>query len=151
MANSDRAKYGTWSSRSVDDLSQEWRRSFRDGVNPTRVTYSQIISPARPKRESKKQEKQDPPFILNFGIASLQGQRRSQEDSHYAVKGSEKPSDQQTENDLPISFFGVYDGHGGQVAAEFTSKNLFKYLVENLKTNPSADIPTILKEGFAYV
>ena len=41
---------------------------------------------------------------LRFGVSSMQGWRRGMEDSHIAAVKV---------GDTDVSFFGVYDGHGG--------------------------------------
>ena len=47
-----------------------------------------------------------------------------------------------------VSFFGIYDGHGGKTCAEYLRDNLHKYICEN-KNFPS-EIEEAIKEGFEY-
>jgi len=61
---------------------------------------------------------------LCYGVSSMQGWRASMEDQHNII-GSLK--------DVPnISFFGVYDGHGGKFTSDYISKYLPK-VFENRK------------------
>lgn len=74
------------------------------------------------------------PNHCSHTICAKQGKRDYMEDRHCSVAP------------LPgalnsgCSFFGVYDGHGGDEAAEYCSKNLSEFLVRNskLRENPGA-------------
>ncbi|CAH1404897.1 unnamed protein product [Nezara viridula] len=54
------------------------------------------------------------------GAGSMQGWRKAMEDA-FALTVT-LPSDPHT------SFFGVFDGHGGHIIADFVSKNIFNYI-----------------------
>lgn len=55
---------------------------------------------------------------MNYGVSSMQGWRASMEDSHTIVK--------QIPGFEGSSLFAVFDGHGGSLAAEFSSKELLQ-------------------------
>eukprot|EP00754_Rhynchopus_humris_P024058 Rhum_TRINITY_DN14861_c6_g10::Rhum_TRINITY_DN14861_c6_g10_i1::g.124297::m.124297/K14803/PTC2_3; protein phosphatase PTC2/3 len=60
--------------------------------------------------------------MLTVGATGMQGWRRGMEDAHATVlklDGAEAG---------PCSFFGVYDGHCGQLTAKYTGENLHKQL-----------------------
>lgn len=79
----------------------------------TRIFYDQPIT-----------EKETYLGITNdyvIGAGSMQGWRRSMEDA-FAITVT-LPSDPTT------SFFGVFDGHGGHVIADFVSRNIFNYII----------------------
>jgi protein phosphatase 1L len=66
-----------------------------------------------------------------YGVFKLQGGRPTMED-HTAISGGTDTS--------PPTFFGVFDGHLGNAAADFAAKNLFDNLLKNplLQSNPAA-------------
>eukprot|EP00440_Ansanella_granifera_P064768 gb/GFBE01070224.1/.p1 GENE.gb/GFBE01070224.1/~~gb/GFBE01070224.1/.p1 ORF type:complete len:405 (+),score=59.31 gb/GFBE01070224.1/:1-1215(+) len=72
---------------------------------------------------------------VRYGVHSIQNQRSEMEDAHRAVLGAESCSPSlraQAEMQLGnLSYFSVFDGHGGAKAAEFSSERLFALLVEN--------------------
>eukprot|EP00441_Pelagodinium_beii_P014832 CAMPEP_0197668770 /NCGR_PEP_ID=MMETSP1338-20131121/70259_1 /TAXON_ID=43686 ORGANISM="Pelagodinium beii, Strain RCC1491" /NCGR_SAMPLE_ID=MMETSP1338 /ASSEMBLY_ACC=CAM_ASM_000754 /LENGTH=185 /DNA_ID=CAMNT_0043248225 /DNA_START=1 /DNA_END=555 /DNA_ORIENTATION=+ len=69
---------------------------------------------------------------VRFGVHSIQNQRSEMEDAHRAVLGAESCSPSlrgQAETQLGnLSYFAVFDGHGGAKAAEFSSERLFALL-----------------------
>eukprot|EP01100_Stratorugosa_tubuloviscum_P012760 TRINITY_DN615_c0_g4_i2.p1 TRINITY_DN615_c0_g4~~TRINITY_DN615_c0_g4_i2.p1 ORF type:complete len:383 (-),score=207.93 TRINITY_DN615_c0_g4_i2:4-1119(-) len=74
---------------------------------------------------------------IEFGFASLQGRRPSNEDRHVIVDSVEKFPN--------FSFFGVFDGHAGDEASSFCEKFLEKYI---FKENFQKDPTTSIEEGF---
>ena len=62
---------------------------------------------------------------------SLKGLRPENEDKHTVILNT----DNKGKGTVPISFFGVYDGHGGKFVSEFLSKNLPKYFVNAESAN----------------
>lgn len=76
----------------------------------------------------------------------MQGWRISMEDSHTAVldllgKGANTPVDDK------LSFFGVYDGHGGDKVALFTGENIHNIIAKQ-ETFKAGDYTQGLKDGF---
>lgn len=89
-----------------------------------------------------------------FGVSAMQGWRISMEDAHAAVldlqalEGDEelKPA----ASDVRISFFGVYDGHGGDKVAIYTGENLHK-IVAKQESFKNKDFEQALKDGFLAI
>ncbi|KAF2677260.1 PP2C-domain-containing protein [Lentithecium fluviatile CBS 122367] len=86
---------------------------------------------------------------LIFGVSSMQGWRISMEDAHatvldlHALDGDGKP----TPADQRLSFFGVYDGHGGDKVAIYTGDNLHK-IVAKQEAFKEGDLKKALQDGF---
>jgi len=74
---------------------------------------------------------------LIFGFCSKQGNRQTHEDQHDAVLN--------LEGDENVSYFAVYDGHGGDESAIFIQKNLLKTLYNDKKKDISEKA---IQEGF---
>jgi protein phosphatase PTC2/3 len=73
------------------------------------------------------------------------------EDAHAAVldlksEESEKP----TVSDERLSFFGVYDGHGGDKVAFFAGENIHK-IIARQEAYKKGDYDQSLKDGFLAV
>jgi protein phosphatase 2C family protein 2/3 len=79
----------------------------------------------------------------------MQGWRISMEDAHatvldlQALDGDGKP----TPADQRLSFFGVYDGHGGDKVAIYTGDNLHK-IVAKQEAFKEGDLKKALQDGF---
>lgn len=83
--------------------------------------------------------------MLEYGVSSDQGTRKTMEDQHKAMLASDlvTPKDP----DAPklafgIPFFGVYDGHGGTQCAEFLRENLHTLILghPNVREDPQLAI-----------
>lgn len=89
-----------------------------------------------------------------FGVSTMQGWRISMEDAHATVldlqplegDGDVKPA----ASDVRISFFGVYDGHGGDKVALYTGENLHKIIAKQ-ESFKSKDFEQALKDGFLAI
>lgn len=79
---------------------------------------------------------------LLFGVSDMQGWRISMEDSHAAVLqlngGSGKDK---------VSFFGVYDGHGGDAVAQFSGEHVHRIISQDTSFI-AGDYEKALKNGF---
>ncbi|CCE79431.1 Piso0_001493 [Millerozyma farinosa CBS 7064] len=104
---------------------------------------------------------------LAYGLSSMQGWRINMEDAHTTVldlhklkdveedeepegKGQTGASEKSTSVDPlanRVSFFGVYDGHGGEKTAIFTGETLHK-LVKSTESFQKGDYINAMKEGF---
>lgn len=62
----------------------------------------------------------------SYGYASLRGKRSTMEDCYEARFA-------QVDESTTIGLFGVFDGHGGNQAAEYVRKNLFENLIKHPK------------------
>ncbi|KVH98077.1 Protein phosphatase 2C [Cynara cardunculus var. scolymus] len=74
---------------------------------------------------------------LRYGVSSMQGWRTSMEDAHAAYP----------DLDCSTSFFGVYDGHGGQAVSKFCAKYLHQQVVKH-EAYCSGDIGTAAQKAF---
>ncbi|KAI9169370.1 hypothetical protein LWI28_011362 [Acer negundo] len=62
---------------------------------------------------------------VGVAVSSLKGKKKFMEDTHKIVSCLQANSNK--------SFFGVYDGHGGKMAAEFVAENLHTNVFEMMK------------------
>ncbi|KAK9014991.1 hypothetical protein V6N11_006126 [Hibiscus sabdariffa] len=74
---------------------------------------------------------------LRYGLSSMQGWRSTMEDAHAAYP----------DVDNMTSFFGVYDGHGGQAVAKFCAKYLHQQVLRH-EAYSAGDIGTALQKSF---
>lgn len=89
-----------------------------------------------------------------FGVSSMQGWRISMEDAHATIldlqplEGDEelKPA----ASDVRISFFGVYDGHGGEKVALYTGEHLHKIIAKQ-EAFKKGQFEQALKDGFLAI
>ncbi|KAF3915969.1 hypothetical protein AA313_de0207384 [Arthrobotrys entomopaga] len=85
---------------------------------------------------------------LYFGLSTMQGWRISMEDAHAAVLDLQP--DDKTEKTTPetrVSFFGVYDGHGGDGVALFSGQNVHKIIAKQ-SDFPTGNYEKAMKDGF---
>ena len=87
---------------------------------------------------------------LAFGVSSMQGWRISMEDAHATVLDLQALNDERFKA-APIgkrlSFFGVYDGHGGERVALYSGENVHKIIAKQ-DGFKDLDIAQALKDGF---
>ncbi|KAK1166362.1 protein phosphatase 1K, mitochondrial-like [Acipenser oxyrinchus oxyrinchus] len=76
--------------------------------------------------------------IPNVGCASLIGKRKENEDRYCIGKLSDS-----------VYFFAVFDGHGGDAAAEFCSRNLRHFMKRNLQLD--SDLESVLVKSFLQI
>lgn len=74
------------------------------------------------------------------------------EDAHATILDLQSPSDDGTSTtaagpDTRLSFFGVYDGHGGDKVAQFAGENIH-LIVAKQDAFKKGDIEQALKDGF---
>jgi protein phosphatase 2C family protein 2/3 len=89
---------------------------------------------------------------LIFGVSSMQGWRISMEDAHAAVLDLQSVAEEGKETkpagvDTRLSFFGVYDGHGGDKVAQFAGENIHQIIAKQ-EAFKKGDIEQALKDGF---
>ncbi|CRG85233.1 protein phosphatase [Talaromyces islandicus] len=86
-----------------------------------------------------------------YGVSAMQGWRISMEDAHAAVLDLQakylSTSNEPTSADKRLSFFGVYDGHGGDKVALFAGENVHK-IVAKQAAFEKGNIEQALKDGF---
>ncbi|KAK3378592.1 phosphatase 2C-domain-containing protein [Podospora didyma] len=85
---------------------------------------------------------------LIYGVSAMQGWRISMEDAHTTVldllAGNPKAAKTHASR---ISFFGVYDGHGGDKVALFSGENIHN-IIANQETFKAGNYEQALKDGF---
>ncbi|KAK5127545.1 Protein phosphatase 2C 2 [Meristemomyces frigidus] len=89
-----------------------------------------------------------------FGVSAMQGWRISMEDAHatildlQALEGDEelKPAN----SDVRVTYFGVYDGHGGDKVALYTGEHLHKIIAKQ-EAFKKKDFEQALKDGFLAI
>jgi integrin-linked kinase-associated serine/threonine phosphatase 2C len=74
-------------------------------------------------------------MVVDSGVTSEQGHRKTMEDQHVIVSATRTP------------FFGVYDGHGGSHCAEFLRDHLHAYIMQHEELLTNAEMA--IKEGIA--
>lgn len=79
---------------------------------------------------------------LLFGVSDMQGWRISMEDSHAAVLQLNGSSGKDK-----VSFFGVYDGHGGDAVAQFSGEHVHRIISQDTSFI-AGDYEKALKNGF---
>jgi protein phosphatase PTC2/3 len=79
----------------------------------------------------------------------MQGWRISMEDAHAAVLDLQALSEdgKPTPEDKRLSFFGVYDGHGGDKVAIYAGDNLHN-IVAKQEAFKEGDLKKALQDGF---
>ncbi|KAI1091889.1 PP2C-domain-containing protein [Rostrohypoxylon terebratum] len=67
---------------------------------------------------------------LLYGVSAMQGWRISMEDAHCTILDLLTPQtdDEKKVHPSRLSFFGVFDGHGGDKVAQFAGKNIYDIL-----------------------
>ncbi|OAQ74575.1 protein phosphatase 2C [Purpureocillium lilacinum] len=85
---------------------------------------------------------------LIYGLSAMQGWRISMEDSHTAVLdlGNPNSTDPKKHPDH-LSFFGVFDGHGGDKVALFAGENIHKIIAKQ-DSFKNGDYSRGLQDGF---
>ncbi|KAF2430684.1 PP2C-domain-containing protein [Tothia fuscella] len=86
-----------------------------------------------------------------FGVSSMQGWRISMEDAHATIldllpEGA-KSNGTATAADKRLSFFGVYDGHGGDKVAIYTGEHLHNIIAKQ-EAWKTGGIEQAIKDGF---
>ncbi|KAG5673705.1 putative protein phosphatase 2C 61 [Polypedilum vanderplanki] len=90
------------------------------------------------KPETTKKSAFDENEFLEVGSSSMQGWRINQEDAHNSILNF---------NGENVSFFGLYDGHGGAEVADYCSRKLPEFL-KQLQSFNDKDYENALKEAF---
>lgn len=83
----------------------------------------------------------------------MQGWRISMEDAHAAVldlKPEDADGNVETQSDTRISYFGVYDGHGGDKVAIYAGEHLHKIIAKQ-DAFKQKNFEQALKDGFLAV
>ncbi|KAF2745732.1 PP2C-domain-containing protein [Sporormia fimetaria CBS 119925] len=96
-----------------------------------------------------KKSEQGESDTLFYGVSSMQGWRISMEDAHAAVLDLQSPDSdgKPAPPDKRFSFFGVYDGHGGDKVAIYTGEHLHE-IVAKQDAFKNGNIGKALQDGF---
>ena len=87
-------------------------------------------------------------IIKSYGVNTYQGiVRNYNEDRVSIIINMNKPKNFNKKNWPKISFFGIYDGHGGEGCSEYLKDNLHKLICYNNEFFPD-NIPEAIKLGF---
>ncbi|KAG5928986.1 protein phosphatase type 2C [Claviceps africana] len=101
---------------------------------------------SEPVVEKKSDRGEDDRLI--YGVSAMQGWRISMEDSHTTVLDLAAGANLDAETHPGrLSFFGVYDGHGGSNVALFTGENIHNVILKQ-GTFRDGDYTQGLKDGF---
>ncbi|KAF3073916.1 hypothetical protein TsFJ059_005355 [Trichoderma semiorbis] len=84
---------------------------------------------------------------LLYGVSAMQGWRISMEDAHTAELNLTPPDNDTKTHPDRLSFFGVFDGHGGDKVALFAGENIHK-IVFKQDSFKTGDYAQGLKDGF---
>ncbi|KAL2264882.1 hypothetical protein VTJ83DRAFT_7392 [Remersonia thermophila] len=85
---------------------------------------------------------------LIYGLSAMQGWRISMEDAHTAVLNLLEDNPKAAkEHPSKLSFFGVFDGHGGSNVAIFAGNNIHR-IVAKQETFKAGNYEQALKDGF---
>ncbi|PNS14027.1 hypothetical protein CAC42_6540 [Sphaceloma murrayae] len=91
---------------------------------------------------------------IAFGISAMQGWRINMEDAHACILDLQPlQGDQELKpagSDIRISFFGVYDGHGGDKVALYTGEHLHKIIAKQ-EAFKKGQFEQALKDGFLAI
>eukprot|EP00475_Leptophrys_vorax_P022781 TRINITY_DN3099_c0_g1_i2.p1 TRINITY_DN3099_c0_g1~~TRINITY_DN3099_c0_g1_i2.p1 ORF type:complete len:424 (-),score=82.81 TRINITY_DN3099_c0_g1_i2:25-1221(-) len=92
-------------------------------------------------------------FHVRVGHYGIQGRRMTMEDQHTQLLHPEFNRVSGFKDNIPRSFFAVFDGHGGPSCAQFCSRTVHKFMVESKEWHPRDDQDVMsareeaLKEG----
>ncbi|KAF6818464.1 protein phosphatase [Colletotrichum sojae] len=85
---------------------------------------------------------------LLYGVSAMQGWRISMEDAHTTVLDLlTMGSDEAKKHDSKLSFFGVFDGHGGDKVALFAGEHIHE-IIKKQETFKQGNYEQALKDGF---
>lgn len=84
---------------------------------------------------------------LFWGLSAMQGWRITMEDAHTAILDLQNGEPKPTTKAQRVSFFGVYDGHGGERVAVYSGANVHKIIAKQPAFQEGA-FEQALKDGF---
>ena len=99
-------------------------------INPKSYLMNQkiLFSPFRVYEDAKFSTKSYG-SIISYGVNTNQGQvRKYNEDRVSIILNVIKPASRKNEDWPKVSFFGIFDGHGGTKCSDFLKENLHHYV-----------------------
>lgn len=100
-------------------------RGQNENISTGSVDYDQANNVTAAKDRASWELKKD-----NSAVFAIQGRRQHMEDRFNIVTDHEHTG---------ASIYGIFDGHGGEFAADFVEKTMFKSIMVRLLQNPSSD------------
>ena len=98
--------------------------------------------------DQSKTSKKKMGVVKSYGVNTYQGiVRNYNEDRVSIIINMNKPKNYHKKTWPKISFFGIYDGHGGEGCAEYLRDNLHKLICINNEFFPD-NVPEAIKLGF---
>ena len=98
--------------------------------------------------EQSKTSKKTMGVVKSYGVNTYQGiVRNYNEDRVSIIINMNKPKNYNKKVWPKVSFFGIYDGHGGEGCSEYLRDNLHKLICNNNEFFPE-DVPEAIKLGF---
>ncbi|KAI0134733.1 protein phosphatase 2C [Xylariales sp. AK1849] len=83
-----------------------------------------------------------------YGVSAMQGWRISMEDAHCTILNFLTPEGENSKaHPSRLSFFGVFDGHGGDKVAQYTGENIYDILLKQ-DTFKAGNYEQALKDCF---
>ncbi|CAG9324736.1 unnamed protein product [Blepharisma stoltei] len=125
-------------------------RTSRESVNKSNTDLNLLFSHikrARKREITKISTSYGARIIKAYAASTNSGLvKNCNEDKVTIVRNIVKPNSRALENWPQSAFFGIYDGHGGSLCAEFLRDNLHKFVINNphFPSNPEE----ALKSGF---
>ncbi|KAK1770964.1 phosphatase 2C-domain-containing protein [Phialemonium atrogriseum] len=116
----------------------------------TMIRLSEVLSTTTPSTEriSHLTSANGEDDRLIYGVSAMQGWRISMEDAHTTVLNLlASNKDAEKSHASRLSFFGVYDGHGGDKVAHFAGENIH-HIIAKQETFKAGDYEQAMKDGF---
>ena len=123
--------------------------TINDIIGPKRDINLDILRYYFSSYEDSKTSKKKMGYIKSYAVNTYQGLVRSyNEDRVSIIVNMSKPRGYYKKIWPRVSFFGIYDGHGGELCSEYLRDNLHKLICQNNEFFPE-NIPEAIKLGFS--
>ncbi|XP_058067468.1 probable protein phosphatase 2C 27 [Magnolia sinica] len=113
---------------------EDWEKDLANGLNDCpsgNLCPLESICENTAVMDSKQNQPSNFSPIIRSGEWSDIGSRTSMEDTHVCIANLAKKFGYNFLDDEAVSFYGVFDGHGGKGAAHFVRENLPRVIVED--------------------
>ena len=123
--------------------------TINDIIGPKRDINIDILRYYFSSYEPSKTSKKKMGIIKSYAVNTFQGLVRNyNEDRVSIIVNMSKPRGYYKKIWPRVSFFGIYDGHGGEMCSEYLRDNLHKLICQNNEYFPE-NIPEAIKLGFS--
>ena len=134
--------------KNITDKNKNKYITMNDVIGEKRNLNLDILNIFYNNYEKSKTSKKKFGIIKSYGVNTYQGiVRNYNEDRVSIIINMSKPSDYHKKFWPKMSFFAIYDGHGGEGCAEYLKDNLHKLICINNDFFPD-NIPEAIKLGF---